>query len=557
LPEGRNEGWQLHVKTNYKKRKEIELEITNANTKNDTALITLMIRGFLCYYKILKAEKKKSLIIPAVNLPSGIAVITLFDNRLLPQAERLVYVWPETNFSLNLKTDRELYLPRDSIILTVTLNSDQPLINTGNYSLSVIDDQLCSTDNLDEPDITSSLLMSSEIHGKIHNPEQYFDASNENAFENLDLLLMTQGWRNYNFIDKIRSREDIIMPSNRDVISGRLVKQPIGFESRSTEGLLRILFGGNTTLIQVDKTGSFSFLPEYSPKFNSGIFLYAEDMNGKSNLSIIIDFSSFDNEIEGYLRYLTDSMNRYPVETTFNTGRFQDQFFLNSENYHWLEEVMIVKTVKKEELSLPDLAFNKRTATQDEIDMAGSLENLEALVRKPNPDSLPIYYAIDGLLQFTYFFDGRNPPVRIPDYSYAYSILPEQISEYTVMEGPDVQALYGWGIEYVIDVKTKSLSERGESWKFKNPVSIKKFAIAKEFYNPVYDTEEKRTSLVPDLRKTILWKPDLQFESDGTAEIKFYNGDRYTRIKCILEGITEDGIPLHAEHFYNVTYNQE
>jgi hypothetical protein len=557
LPEGRNEGWQLHVKPDYIKRKTIELEITSANTENDTVLVTLMIRGYLCYYKVLKAGKRKSLIIPSGNLPTGIAVITLFDNRLLPQAERLVYIWPEINYSVNLQTDREIYVPRDSVILYVTLGSDHPLINTGSYSLSVVDDQLCSSDIIDEQDILSSLLMSSEIHGKINNPDQYFDVSNENAFEDLDLLLMTQGWRNYNFLGKIIRSQDIVMPSNRDVISGRLVKQSIGFDSRSTDGLLRVLFGGNTTVIPVDKTGGFSFLPEYSSKFNSGIFLYAEDINGKSNLSILIDSSSFENEIKGYLRYLTDSINRYPFETSFNFARFQDQFSLNIENHHWLEEVMIVKTVKKEELSLPDLAFNKRTASQDEIDLAGSIENLENLVRKPNPDSFPIYYSIDGMLQFTYYSDGMSPAARVPDYTYAYSILPEDISEYTVIEGPEVQTLYGWGIEYVIDVKTKPLNERGKSWQWKNPINIKKFAISKEFYNPVYDTEEKRASMIPDLRKTILWKPDLHFDGNGTAVIKFYNGDRYTRIKCILEGITEEGIPVHAEHFYNVNLTRE
>jgi hypothetical protein len=150
-----------------------------------------------------------------------------------------------------------------------------------------------------------------------------------------------------------------------------------------------------------------------------------------------------------------------------------------------------------------------------------------------------------------------SPPVRIPDYSYAYTILPEEISEYTVIEGPDVQSLYGWGIDYVIDVKTKPLSERVESWKWKNPVNINKFAVAKEFYNPVYDTEEKRSSFVPDLRKTILWEPELQLEENGTAKIKFYNGDRYTRIKCILEGITDEGVPVHAEHYYDVTLTRE
>ena len=88
-------------------------------------------------------------------------------------------------------------------------------------------------------------------------------------------------------------------------------------------------------------------------------------------------------------------------------------------------------------------------------------------------------------------------------------------------------------------------------------MNIKKFVIVKEFYNPVYDTDEKRLSTIPDLRKTILWEPDLKLGEDGTAQIRFYNGDRYTRIKCVLEGITDEGIPVHAEHYYDVNLTRE
>jgi hypothetical protein len=171
---------------------------------------------------------------------------------------------------------------------------------------------------------------------------------------------------------------------------------------------------------------------------------------------------------------------------------------------------------------------------------------------------MPVYYCIDGILQYTLETgDGRGPPVRIPDYSYAYNIKPEQVAEYTVIRGPEVQALYGYGIEYVIDVKTKPLSEQEVSRRRENPVRIEKFAVAKEFYRPVYDTDEKRSSTIPDLRKTIHWEPELHLAEDGTAQVQFYNGDRYTRIRCILEGITGDGIPVQAEHFYEVMLTGE
>jgi len=550
LPEGRNEGWQLHLK-NYQNNNELELDISNLNTENDTSLITVMVRGYLCYYKVLKIGKKRTIHIPAGDFPHGVAVVTLFNNKLLPQAERLVFIYPRIEYSANLKTDRQRYIPRDSVLLSFKLTSDQPEVIRGSYSLSVMDNQLCTSEMLDEPDIKSSLLLSPEIHGKIHRPNFYFDESNENAREDLDLLLLTQGWRNYIYPD------NTVMPSNRDVISGRLVKQPFAVENRLTDGTLRVLYGGNSTIIPVEKDGGFSFMPEFSYDFNTGLFLYGEDKNGKSNVSILIDSSEFENEIAAFLKFLTDSLNREPVQYIFSQDRIQDHFSLNIENHQWIEEVMIVKKIRKEPIDRADLAWNKRKATQDEIEMANGLMDLEYIVYKTNPKNYPIYYCIDGVLQFTFYFDGMNPPVKVPDYSYATTLLTDEIAEYTVMTGMDVQGLYGWGVDYVIDVKTKPSSLRPESWKQKNPINIKKFAIAKEFYNPVYDTEEKVKSSIPDLRKTIIWEPELQLGEDGTAEIKFYNGDRYTRIKCVLEGITEDGIPVHAEHYYDVSLTRD
>ncbi len=558
LPEGRNRGWLLHLKNYDHQENEIELEISNVNTGNDTALITLMIRDYLCYYEIVRTGRKRSVTIPLEDLPPGIAVITLFDNRLLPQAERLVYLRPEQNCLAEMKTDRNRYIPRDSVTLSVSLSSDIPSLSGGTYSLSVIDNQLCTSDMLDEPDIISSLFLSPEIHGKIHRPNDYFDQANEDALADIDLLLMTQGWRNYIYPGETENAV-VFKPVSRDLISGSLTKQSFSAESKATGGELKILFGGITTSIPVEKDGEFSFLPEYSPEFNTGIFLQAEDMLGQTDLSIVLHSTDFEDGLEAYLTYLTDSLGREPINPVFNRERFQDRFSLGLENHQWLEEVVIRKTVKEKELKISDLAFTKRTATQDELDAAYDMQSLQYLVRRFNRNRSPVYYSINGVLQVRDSMpeDGRTAPIRVPDYSYAYYILPEDIEEYHVIRGPEVQALYGFGVEFVIDVTLKPFSQRSAARKWNNPVAIEKLAVSKEFYKPLYDTEERRKSQIPDLRKTIHWEPELSLDEEGRTEIKFYNGDRYTRIRCVLEGITEEGIPVHSEYFYEVSLTRQ
>jgi hypothetical protein len=562
LPEARSDGWLLKVNAGDPaaialRPDELEVEISNVHAENDTALLTLMIRGYLCHYELIRTGRKRTVKIPLEDLPGGIGVLTLFDSRLLPRAERLVYIPPARNIRASISTDRERYIPRDSLRLTIRLAADQSVTTGGSYSLSVVDDQLCSTDMLDEPDIRTSLLLSPEIHGKIHNLNDYLEDENENAEGNLDLLLMTQGWRNYRYPDEFASAAGKFKPVDMDVISGSLMRQPLGAEMRPVEGTLSVLFGGNTSRIPVGKDGGFSFLPDYSPGFNSGLLLQAEDRNGGSNLSIVLNSTGFEDQLTAYLGYLVDSLGREPLRSIFNRERFQDRFSLGMENHQWLEEVVISKKVVKKEMSIADLAFDSRKATPDELMTAVRMEDLELRVRKLNVDRAPVYYCIDGILQFRYVTDGISLPVMVPDYSYAYYILPENIEEYTVISGPEVEALYGYGIRYVIDVQTKAIDANQPRRPWDNPVSIPKLAMAKEFYSPVYDTEAKKRSPVPDLRKTIHWEPELQFDENGVAEILFYNGDRYTRVRCVLEGITGEGIPVHAEHYYNVTLTRE
>ena len=45
--------------------------------------------------------------------------------------------------------------------------------------------------------IISSLLLSQELKGKIHEPQFYFKKDEPKADKALDYLLMTQGWRKF------------------------------------------------------------------------------------------------------------------------------------------------------------------------------------------------------------------------------------------------------------------------------------------------------------------------------------------------------------------------
>lgn len=61
------------------------------------------------------------------------------------------------------------------------------------------------------------------------------------------------------------------------------------------------------------------------------------------------------------------------------------------------------------------------------------------------------------------------------------------------------------------------------------------------FYAPVYETEKQKLDMIPDLRTTIHWEPNVKVLPDGTASFQFYTADMLTDYSVVIEGISRDG----------------
>ncbi|MFW6370084.1 MAG: carboxypeptidase-like regulatory domain-containing protein [Bacteroidota bacterium] len=558
LPTAVDSGWQLSLQERLGRQ---IIAVRSQGMNNDSALITIMVRDKLMFYEAFRTSGRHSISVPLEELSPGVAVITLWNNRLIPQAERLFFVQADNTLSAEIMTHERSFNPRDSVLMDIKIKGDGGLPKPGKYSLTVFDIQMGASERLDEPTLATSLLLSSEIKGKILQPNMYFDASNPDRFEQLELLLLTQGWRNYSaHLEGIMDRNNLF-PTNYETISGSLMKEPFGSGQKPTRGELSVLFGGLSTKIPVENDGRFSFLPEYEINNNSGVLITGYNPNGKTNVSIILDKDDFNNELERYYQDLSHRLQAYSAPPAYTYNRFEENFTFDLENHQWIEEVVIRKTVKKDEFTKADLALRKRIVPKEDIEIFETLEDIynaySGYFGFMDFEAEPIFFAINGFPQTKerpiYGEYGVEGSITVPDRSMIPGIFPEDIEEFALLKDEEARSMYGYKFQYIIDIKLKPPSERKSYRLYQNPVTIPKFVEAKQFYQPIYDTSEKRMSQIPDLRKTILWQPEVIFDEAGHARIKFYNGDRYTRIKCILEGITDDGLPVYSEYEYDVT----
>ncbi|MBP5716946.1 MAG: hypothetical protein J6W69_07505, partial [Bacteroidales bacterium] len=127
----------------------------------------------------------------------GILNIALIDKvTQAVVAERLSFIYPRA-----MEGDSALcQISREGNRIDIALANDIP---AGTYALSVTDEELSPTDST-SANIVASLLISQEIKGRIEDVNHYFRTSDERTRHDLDLLLLTQGWRRY-ALDKILS----------------------------------------------------------------------------------------------------------------------------------------------------------------------------------------------------------------------------------------------------------------------------------------------------------------------------------------------------------------
>lgn len=190
LPKIQSDGLALEIKEDENKKTFIINRVGN-NPRFSQAHVIATLYGQLAYMASVNFSTKSTVtgMIPTDEIPSGILRITLFDSAWVPVAERICFVDnndyrfdPEVGFSV-LGTGK-----RGKNTLVINL----PTEVSANLSVSVTDSRIGS-DSSDN--IISHFLLSSEIRGIINNPAYYFRSKEDSVRAQLDLVMLTNGWR--------------------------------------------------------------------------------------------------------------------------------------------------------------------------------------------------------------------------------------------------------------------------------------------------------------------------------------------------------------------------
>jgi TonB-dependent SusC/RagA subfamily outer membrane receptor len=516
LPETRSSGYVLSVLKNGDK----QLKLRIASTLPDPmVMVACHIRGNIIYKRQIQlANGGRTLDIPLDDAPGGILHITLFNDQREPICERLVFIRSEDRLRIAVLKQKSTFKPREKVDISLLVMDQQSNPVAGNFSLAVSDRDLVNNAADFQSGIITNLLLSSDLAGRIEKPDYYFDENNQDADEALDYLLMTQGWRRFNWDDVMNEHLlGIAYPIQKNIsVSGRITKELFDRPLKDLPVTLTVVSEFNDVYVtRTNNRGQYVFdLPDYEDTIQ--VEITARRKNGKKNLVIYIDDNDLPVTEQIFSSYSRDMIVR-------GTNRFKPP----PE-----EEIDTMQVVSKGIYRTPDYVLE---VTDDMRTYGSVLDMIQG--RIPGVQVTGNSVLIRGPSTFL----GSNEPLylidNVPvDVTAVQTMNPMDVERIEVLKGPSA-AIYGArganGVIAIFTIRGRFMIK-----------GILKFDMLgfhrpREFYSPKYGT--RFDDLVEDYRTTLYWDPYIRTDSTGLAKISFYCSDVRSSFHIVVEGISEEG----------------
>jgi hypothetical protein len=508
-----------------------------------------------------------SLILPTDDLPDGIIALTLSDPGNKPLCERLVYIQNNEDLKINLETNKTIYKQRDSVSVKISMSDNYALAPEAYASLSATESTSTYSSSQFPSTISSWFLLESDVHGPVEEPSYYFDTSNPDRLKDLDLLLLTQGWRDFEWKYKNMS----YLPEYGFSISGRVRKKLVDIPLINSTVTVCLFDNGKPliTAVSTDSSGRFilkgiditgdarliataagekdrleGWVLLDSSKY---IFAMMNDYKGQSRLSPnseIIDQSLLpdsDQLIKSYIQYTeikTSLKKKYRLTDTINVGevtiiaRRKDLPVSAAAR----TRLYLYGEPDKELLITPDLEKYGSV-----IKLMGARRNFFGEIYRP-------IFVIDGMkVPFEVF---RSVPTTMVD---RIDILNTQASI----------SVFGANTEWVhqqlkpadgvISITTRRNGPLNSNAKvyYTAKAKFSGYNEPRIFYSPKHHST-LGADFKPDLRTTLFWEPNVKLENGKDLIMNFYNSDNSSTIRLFVEGITTTGIPITGKAEYEV-----
>lgn len=489
------------------------------------------------------------------TFPTGVVQVLLLDKNANTLSERLVFIRDASKRKVAIIPDRSSYGKRKKVEVSILLKGYGNLPD-GSAAISVTDNSTVPVDSA--VSIETQLLLQSDIRGVVESPRYYFDKSNKNAERDLDILMMTQGWRRYD------------VPQ---VILGKYAEPEMPLEiGQEVDGIVKSLWRGKpvagasvsivapkvgySNVTVTDKDGLFHFNGFDFPD-GTGFIIQAFSEKGKKMMNFDVFNQTYPNV--GFCLPLASPYSFQSEHySSSNALRISSDSYLNQI---LLDEITVIGRRRRDAgsiyTSLSTKSFDSRYFSDNKV------TNLDEIVRLIPGVQLRndyLYYrgamskiAVNGVIEE--YVEGMSPYIEVKN---KYNIDAIRSVDFI----PSYRAnIFGTKASAggVLNLSLKDGSElnykpeRSLFLKAHLPLGYQKPI---EYYESKYDKPSNRAEGT-DMRSTLCWLPNVVIGKDGKAKFDFYTSDvEGTTYNVRIEGLTNNGTPVFGEYRLSLNGNK-
>lgn len=560
IPKVKKEGFTVTV-DNLSNKDNVRVIVRHNKPLNASAEMSIFAhtRGSVGYAaKATLAKKTVLFSIPKANLGEGVTHITLFDDAGLPTAERLVYIQRNRDIEVSIAPSKPSYKPREKIELEITAKDTEGNPVMGHFSLAATDVKQVLDKEPNVQNIRSYFLLSSDLQGAIEQPSGYFNKSNPNAASQMDVLLMTQGWRRFNWNEVLK---DSLALAPFFVEQGISFSGKVARMNKKMPGKVKLTY----MIVQKDSTRSVmmgetaetgEFLVyDLDVRDTTEVLVQAVTERGNRNINILLNpFQPAKVTLAKIplhsIQFDPNELNEY-LKRTEEYLRIERQIRASREQL--LNEV-VVKAKRpdpiKDDSRRAMYGEPSNSVKFDVINTAGALSIFDVIQgRVPGVQitgsgmnrSIQIRGAANfsGVVEPLFLLDGMAV-----SKDAIMSIPPTDVEAVDILKGANA-AIYGsQGGGGVVAILTKRGGSTYDWAKDQAEGVITKkilgYSPIRVFYAPKYDKEAPE-HVQPDFRATLFWEPMIQTDKEGKAKVSFFASDAQTEVKVRLEGMNATG----------------
>lgn len=464
-------------------------------------------------------------------LGDGISGITIFNNAKQPVCERLYFKRPAQKLFIDAGADQQQYALRKKVNINVSAKglAGKPVL--ANMSMAVY--RVDSLQEVDHNNIFDYLWLGSDLKGNIESPDYYFKNANAETDEALDNLMLTQGWRRFQWSQVLENKPPAFnyLPE----YTGHIVTAKITNTLTNTPAVdIMTYLGvpGKRVQVYVSQSDSLGHLL-YSTKDFYGPGEIVAQTNTMADTTYRIDilnpfseqFSKttlpkfeFVNGMQNALQAHSLGIQVLNIYSANNIKRFYDPAIDSSAFYG-----KPYKTYKLDD-------FTRFTTMEEDLREYVSEDNIVRSKGRFHIKVLNDRGFLDG--DPLVLLDG----VPIFDINKIFAVDPLKVKKLEVIRE---RFFYGQSAQEGIFSFTTYKGDLGGVELDPKAVVIdyEGLQLHRQFYSPVYDSEVQTASRIPDFRNLLYWTPSVS--NDG--KVSFYTSDQAGKYVGVIQGITGNG----------------